>query len=252
MRAFEYPAGYTGNTHRHRLAQIVYPVYGSVSVTSEEAHITVSPYRAVYVPSWFSHSVTAAGKSRLRSVFVQPTDALLHEATASGSGLLGQSVAVFNISPLLHELIRDAGQRFGAETHDPTSQLVLDLIRRLLFDQLATDGYVHLPTISNPRLQSLLSRGGDGRLTAEAAASLTALSSRQFRRLFKSDTGLTYAQWRSLARARTGIERLSKGDKITDIATDLGFNSHSAFSASFRRVVGMSPSAFAQQHKTRE
>ncbi len=189
--------------------------------------------------------MTATGKTRMRSVFVQPGDTLLQRQVEC----LGSGFAVFNISPLLHELIRDAGQRFGAETHDLTSQLVLDLIRRLLFDKLATDGYVHLPTISQPRLKCLLSRGRDGELPAEAAASLTALSSRQFRRLFKADTGLTYTRWRSLARARAAIERLAKGDKITRIATDLGFSSHSAFSASFRRVVGMSPRVFTQQHK---
>jgi quercetin dioxygenase-like cupin family protein len=32
VRAFEYPQGYTGHPHRHRLAQIVYPLRGVVSV----------------------------------------------------------------------------------------------------------------------------------------------------------------------------------------------------------------------------
>ena len=32
VRAFEHPQGYVGHTHRHRLAQVVYPIRGVVSV----------------------------------------------------------------------------------------------------------------------------------------------------------------------------------------------------------------------------
>src|SRR5262245_13737395 len=102
VRAFEYPQGYIGHAHRHRLAQIVYPLRGVVSVETDTGTWVVTTLSAVAIPPWHPHRVAAHGNASLRSVFVDPDDypALVPEP------------ATIHVSELLHELIREAGHYY--------------------------------------------------------------------------------------------------------------------------------------------
>ena len=102
VRAFEYPQGYPGFPHRHRLAQVVYPMRGAVSVETGAGTWVVGSFTAVAIPPWREHRVAAHGNASLRSVFVD-TDAYPE--------LVTDLVAV-HVSELLHELIREAGRHY--------------------------------------------------------------------------------------------------------------------------------------------
>src|SRR3954447_8076620 len=70
VRAFEYPLGYAGYAHRHRLAQIVYPLRGVVSVRAASGTWVTTRLTAVAIPPWEEHRVAAHGNASLRSVFI--------------------------------------------------------------------------------------------------------------------------------------------------------------------------------------
>src|SRR5689334_10806254 len=72
VRVFEYPQGYPGVTHRHRVAQLVYPLRGVVSVETNAGTWIVTTLTAVAIPPWREHRVSAHGNASLRSVFVDP------------------------------------------------------------------------------------------------------------------------------------------------------------------------------------
>ncbi len=118
VRSFEYPSGYIGNRHQHRLAQIVYPVRGVVCVETDAGRVTVSPYRAVAVPSWHTHRVSAKGNVSLRSIFLDPID----------SQVPAVKTEVLQVNTLLHELIQEAGNHYG----DVLASSVADQVLRLL------------------------------------------------------------------------------------------------------------------------
>ena len=99
---FEYPRGYEGHTHQHRLAQVVYPVRGVVSVDTDAGTWVVTTRTAVTIPPWRRHRVAAYGNASLRSIFVDPD---VHPR-------LIDTVTTVQISALLHELIRDAGRHY--------------------------------------------------------------------------------------------------------------------------------------------
>ena len=62
---------------------------------------------------------------------------------------------------------------------------------------------------------------------------------------FKQVHGVTIHQYRHDLRLRTSLERLREGERdLMTLALDLGFSSHSHFTAAFRRHFGMTPSAF--------
>ena len=246
VRTFEYPVGYAGNFHRHRLGQIVYPVRGIVSVDSGARHVAVGPYRAVAIPAWSSHRVSARGNASLRSIFLDPDELDIPQAR---SGILG-------ISPLLHELIREAGNFDGDVTTGSVADQVLKLIGALLFQSRAALGYVELPRITHPRLAAAFENlfGGDAfpSLSAEAVAQRLALSPRQFRRLFRAHAHMSFSNWRTLARVKRAAEQIAVGQPITAVAADLAYSSSSALSTVFKRHTGLTPSEFARLQRQAE
>ena len=60
-------------------------------------------------------------------------------------------------------------------------------------------------------------------------------------RLFFRKTGMTYSQWNTLMVVLEGIERLTRGNWITDVALDLGYTTTSSFVYMFRQNVGLAP-----------
>jgi AraC family transcriptional regulator len=64
-------------------------------------------------------------------------------------------------------------------------------------------------------------------------------------RTFREKSGLTLHAWQSRLRLLTALERVAQpGTDLADLATDLGYASHSHFTAAFRRAFGVTPSAF--------
>lgn len=67
-------------------------------------------------------------------------------------------------------------------------------------------------------------------------------------RVFRRQTGRTLHGYRTELRLRHALERLPEpGADLTQIALDVGFSSHSHFTAAFRQAFGTTPSAFARQ-----
>jgi len=67
----------------------------------------------------------------------------------------------------------------------------------------------------------------------------------QLCRAFRRATGMTMTEYRHSLRMRDALARLRAGGRdLTEIALDLGYSSHSHFSAVFRRTFGLPPSAW--------
>lgn len=89
----------------------------------------------------------------------------------------------------------------------------------------------------------LIRNPGDKR-NIEEFADLTYVSSRTLARLFIRETGLTFGDWRKQVRVIAAIEKLEKGISISQISSDLGYNTPSAFIEMFRNEFGISPSKY--------
>jgi AraC-like DNA-binding protein len=66
-------------------------------------------------------------------------------------------------------------------------------------------------------------------------------SRRTLARLFRSETGLGFAEWRARLRAIDGLARLADGASVAGTAAAVGYASPSAFSAMVRRTLGSPP-----------
>ena len=64
-------------------------------------------------------------------------------------------------------------------------------------------------------------------------------------RAFRQWTGLTLHAWQNRMRLLTALERVAEpGADLADVALDLGYSSHSHFTAAFRQAFGVTPTAF--------
>ncbi len=63
-------------------------------------------------------------------------------------------------------------------------------------------------------------------------------------RAFRAATGSTLHAYRNQMRLQAALERLGGGESLTEIALDVGYSSHSHFTAAFRELFGVTPSSF--------
>jgi len=69
--------------------------------------------------------------------------------------------------------------------------------------------------------------------------------------LFQQVEGMPLYRYQSRLRLARALDLLSQYDDLTALALDLGFSSHSHFSAAFRRTYGRSPSEFRESALSR-
>jgi AraC-like DNA-binding protein len=149
------------------------------------------------------------------------------------------------ISPLLSELIRaavDITQPYAEDSREArVMRLIIDELRILPTLPL------HLPQPADPRLQpictTLQDDPGDASTLADWSTRL-GLDEKTIQRLFQKGTGMTFGQWRQQARLLLALERIALGEKIIDIAGELGYDSPSAFTTMFKKQFGLTPSQF--------
>jgi AraC-like DNA-binding protein len=55
---------------------------------------------------------------------------------------------------------------------------------------------------------------------------------------------MSFGPWRRQALLLASLSRLAAGEPVTNIALDLGYDSPSAFTAMFRRTLGVTPSRY--------
>ena len=86
-------------------------------------------------------------------------------------------------------------------------------------------------------------------ITVNELAERQGLSPGYFSRLFVKEMGMNVNQFINESKIKTAQNMLSYSDfSILDIALSLGYSSQSAFSASFKKITGISPKAYRDQN----
>src|SRR5262249_43007447 len=80
--------------------------------------------------------------------------------------------------------------------------------------------------------------------TIEDWSDALGMSRRTFTRLFRNETGMSFAAWRQQACLFAALPRLAANEPITQISLDLGYDSPAAFATMFKRLQGVPPSQY--------
>jgi AraC-like DNA-binding protein len=234
-KATNFPAGHVIAPHKHLRGQLVYAEHGVVMLVAEGGSWIVPPTRAVWIPAGTLHNLRCIGAVRLRSIYLRPDVRLRLPAHAQAVG----------VSPLLRELILAAVAVVPPYTADSRDGRVM----QLLLDELQALPVLplHLPQPADARLRRIcrrLTERLDDTATLATWAAELGIDAKTIQRLFARETGMTFGQWRQQARLLHALERLALGNKVVDVALELGYDSPSAFATMFKRQFGTTPSAF--------
>ena len=233
--ATDYPEHWVIPEHSHEKHQLLYAVEGVMVVYSANSQWTVPANRGFWMPCGQVHSLRCVGPLKMCSVFVRPD---------SFSNLPTETKAV-SISPLLSELIKASVSLQPPYAEDSRDARIMQLI----LDELAILPALplSLPQPADPRIKriclALQHDPGDASTVADWSERL-GLDQKTIQRLFRKETGMTFGQWRQQARLLLALERIAVGQKIIDVALELGYDSPSAFTNMFKKQFGKTPSQF--------
>ncbi len=218
--------------HRHARGQLLHAVSGIMRIETTDAAWLVPPARALWMPPHMAHRVTMRSRVEMRTLYIDP-----HAATS-----LPRAPTLVEVSGLLRELILAALEEPVAYDEAGRGGLVAHLI--LIELGRIKDRPLDLPMPRDPRAlrvaRALLDRPALP-LDLDGWAERAGASRRTLARLFRHETGLSFAEWRARLRAVEGLARLSAGASVSATASAVGYDSPSAFSAMVRRSLGEAP-----------
>src|SRR5262249_32489254 len=73
-------------------------------------------------------------------------------------------------------------------------------------------------------------------------------SRRTLERVFQKETGMSVGRWRQQARLLHAMRLLARGERVTAIALEVGYESSSAFIAAFSAALGTTPGRYYRAH----
>ena len=77
--------------------------------------------------------------------------------------------------------------------------------------------------------------------TLDEWAHAAGASPRTLSRLFSTEVGLSFTQWRQRVRFHNAMEAIVRGEPVGAVSRANGYASASAFTAAFRKVLGVTP-----------
>jgi AraC-like DNA-binding protein len=235
VMADELRSGFVEARHSHRRGQLLYARAGVMSVLTERGGFVVPPLRALWLPSGTQHEVRYRGQVSLRTLYVEP------QACVN----LPNQCRVIEISDFLRALILEASNLPIEYDVDGREGRIM----ALLLDEITAMPVVplHAPMPADERLARICraifkNPAQDDNL--EDWARIAGMSRCTLARLFRRETGMSFAAWRQQVRLLEALSRLASGHSVTNVALDVGYQSPSAFTALFHRTFGTTPSRY--------
>ncbi|SDI56721.1 AraC-type DNA-binding protein [Paraburkholderia phenazinium] len=233
--ATDQPARSGFPAHTHSSAQLIYAISGVMIVRSEAGSWIVPTGRAVWVPGGVRHEIEIASDVQMRTVYV----------AADARDNLPGSCRVILVSGLLRELIVTAVGIRPAGTYSDREWRVLELI----LDEIcmAEPLLLHVPMPRHPAFVELcaeLIAQPSLEATLHGWAQRAEMNPRTFARAFQRETGMTHGSWCRHTRVLLSLPQLATGASVLEVALEHGYESPSAFTAMFRRVLGVAPSEY--------
>lgn len=229
--------------HEHDYHQLMYAVAGPSQLETALGRHVVPQGRAAWIPARIRHRSLISGPDGA-SLFFAP------EAVPDRSGRIRIVVA----SPLMREMVMFAMRwPLGASETDPMAQSFFRALAMLCGEWLASELPLFLPGATHPGIRRAMDGAAAdlGNATQRGALAAANMSERNFRRLFRRETGMTWQGWLGHARMLMAMGLLTEGRRVTDVAADMGYASLSAFAKTFAHVAGEPPARFRRRQHVR-
>jgi AraC-like DNA-binding protein/mannose-6-phosphate isomerase-like protein (cupin superfamily) len=229
--------------HSHDLHQLEYAFEGIAEVQTETARFLLPPQQAVWIPAGVDHCSTLT-RVKTVSVFFDPSMGLP----------AGDRVRILAAAPVIREMILYARRwPMSREGSEPMADAFFAALAYLVAEWLDHETPLCLPTASDPLVAAAMDYADDhladatmGEMCREVGT-----SERSLRRAFVADTGMSWRRYLQESRLLKAMALLAESDlSLLDISLAVGFDSASAFTRSFRRYAGESPSEYRRRVRT--
>ena len=237
-----YPAAHHVRPHRHRRSQLFCPLTGVVMASTSQGAWAVPARRALWIPAGVRHELRMQGVVEMQSLYFEPATLVP----------MPDHCQVVDVSPLMRSLMAEAVSLPVRYSLDGRSGALMQLIQYEIGNLPELPLSLPLPTekglarLCRRFLQHPLSTDG-----IEDWAAALYLSRRTFTRRFRQETGLSFVAWRQQACILAALPKLAEGMSVTQVALELGYENPAAFTALFKRILGVSPKSYARESSTR-
>ncbi|WP_235619181.1 AraC family transcriptional regulator [Embleya scabrispora] len=228
----DHAAGEVIDRHRHTFHQLIHVSAGVLAIRTGRGSWVACRDRAVWIPAntWHEHRVF--GRSSVHTLGFASDDIPLPV----------DSPTVVAVDGLLREL-------FVACTEPDLPAVESRRLRAVLNDRLrrAHVRPLTLPTARDPRLAHACRMVEEDLGRPRTIAWLSrhvGVGERTLTRLFHTEFGTTYPQWRTNTRVFHAMIHLAEGATVTETARRCGWATTSAFIDTFTRTMGRTPGAY--------
>ncbi|WP_309230653.1 AraC family transcriptional regulator [Nocardia sp. SYP-A9097] len=213
----------------------MYAASGVLSVHTEAGTSIVPTNRVAWTPAGFMHYHRAHSNTDMRIEFLP----------AGLARLIPAHPTVFMVSDLAREILLTLT---GPRNYDPldSDHAARVRLRRVLVDELhrTPDQQLQLPEPRDDRLQAiariLYDHPADNTPLADLGRRIGA-SPRTLSRLFHTELGMTFYEWRTQLRIHHALILLADCHTTTHIAHACGWSNPSGFIAAFTNIIGTTP-----------
>jgi AraC-like DNA-binding protein len=216
--------------HTHPAHQLAWSDTGVLEVKTTEGVWVLPSTRALWLPAEVPHETRASGPTVLRGIYFDPQRCPVSWEAPTPIG----------VGPLLAALLRYLEDEIPCDARQRAEALLPDLmepVRAVTID---------LPLPNDPRARevadALIADPTDPRALTRFGQDVGA-SARTLSRGFADGTGMTFSRWRASVRMRAALPSLAAGRPVSQVASEVGYDTASAFVAAFRRVTGTTPGA---------
>jgi AraC-like DNA-binding protein len=221
--------------HRHRRGQLLATSMGSVRCELTDGLWPVPPDCAFWIPGNEPHRsvVSTAGKICLLYLEEQ-------------SNVLPDFPCFVPLTSLVKEMIwHMAGVDPNYEPMSPDAKVASALVAQL--GQVEWERFsFEMPRNRKLRaiVESLIKDPANRRSVSEWAE-IVGTSEKTLSRLLRSETGLSFVQWRQRLQLIVAIRYLKVGTSVQQVAETLGYESTTAFATMFKKIMGKPPGHYA-------
>ena len=253
----EFAANYIYNAHSHRHIEIDYVLTGHCMITTDNGNVPLSGGECVVIASGTRHGflVENSGKCRIRQF---EFDGVSEEEQAVEM-LSGKVCPCYKltyceeIGEALKQLYRyyEENDAYAEELFSLEFRKLLLLLLRYRDETEKKKQYRYSELVEN--VIHVLDEDYLQEISLEELARKQYVSSSYLRRVFVREVGFSAMEYITVLRMERAKRLLKDSEKtISEVAASTGYSNLQHFSSQFKKKIGISPTDFRMQIKTRE
>lgn len=223
--------------HSHPDPMLAWCYRGTVWVYLEDSMWRLAPGQGIWIPAHTPH--TARHERDSVGCYTYIPDSGLHEPVTAVNRVL------------VHRAVQEMMLHLGSNDMDPELRVriqgvIIEMLQQPSADPLGDAGEIPVPGDERvrPLVETVLAHPGDVRTARELFAQ-HGLHERTVLRVFSSDIGMSFGQWRTGVRMTAAARLIVGGTPVGAAGNKCGYDSTSAFSAAFKGRFGMTPRQYA-------